>query len=317
LAGILAAFGKPETRPEVTLECNPTSFDGIRAEGFIAAGVNRFSIGVQGLEAARLQFLGRLHDPDSALRSVREALASGVERVSADLIFGVAGQSPEVAAAEAGTLAELGPTHLSAYALTIEPGTQFGALARKGKLPLLDEGRVAESFVAVEETLAARGFEHYEISNYARGGAYAEHNLGYWRGTEYLGLGCSAWGTVDFGAERVRYRNTPSPERYLESAKDWAQAALLEAAPGELISVVEPLDRETLLRERLLLGLRLASGIDIDEQAALLGVEAWPTDRKRAAQRLLSRGRIVQRGSRWIIPKDQWLFADGTISSLL
>jgi oxygen-independent coproporphyrinogen-3 oxidase len=317
LSAIFRVFGAAAAPPEVTLECNPTSFDPARAEAFGGAGVNRFSIGVQGLEANRLQFLGRLHDPAGALRAVRDAVASSVERVSADLIFGVAGEPPEVAASEAATLADLGLTHVSAYALTIEPGTQFGALARKGKLPLLDEGRVAESFEAVDAALAARGFEHYEISNYARAGAYAEHNLGYWRGLEYLGLGCGAWGTVDFGAQRVRYRNTPVPERYLASAQHWADAALLDAGPGELVSVVEPLDPETLLRERILLGLRLAEGLDIDEHAAELGVEAWPKERKRAAQRLLERGRIVQQGTRWMVPKDQWLFADGTISALL
>src|SRR3954464_389091 len=138
---------------EVTVECNPTSFDVERGHALRGVGVNRVSIGVQGLSAERLQFLGRLHDVESGLSAVREAIESGMPRVSADFIFGVSGQEADAARREARILSELGTTHLSAYALTIEPGTQFGALARKGKLPLLEEASVADSFLAVEETL--------------------------------------------------------------------------------------------------------------------------------------------------------------------
>ncbi len=192
-----------------------------------AVGVNRVSIGVQGLDAQLLQFLGRLHDVESGLGAVRDALASGMPRVSADFIFGVSGQAATAAAREAQIMSELGTEHLSAYALTIEPGTQFGALARKGKLPLLEEAAVADSFLAVEETLEHAGFEHYEVSNYARNGARSRHNLGYWLGRDYLGLGCGAWGTLSSGEQRVRYRNTPSPRsRYLASAPSFATRRL-------------------------------------------------------------------------------------------
>jgi putative oxygen-independent coproporphyrinogen III oxidase len=316
LAGIRRAFSQTEA-PEVTVECNPTSFDSERARALIDVGINRVSIGVQGLDPARLAFLGRLHDPTGALQAVKDAISAGVPRVSADLIFGVAGQAPAEAASEVRTVAELGPGHVSAYALTIESGTQFGALARKGKLPLLSDELAADSFLAVDEALTEFGFEHYEISNYARRAEYAEHNLGYWRGDEYLGLGCGAWGTVQLGANRLRYRNTPSPERYLAAAELWPTASLTSSGMGELVSEIEVLDAETLLRERIMLGLRLTGGLDIDAQARSLGVEPWPQSRARAVKRLLERGRIAHEGSRWFIPKRDWLFADGTISSLL
>jgi oxygen-independent coproporphyrinogen-3 oxidase len=313
LDGIRTAFGGRSTAEvEVTAECNPTSLDLDKARALAGVGVNRISLGVQGLDAERLEFLGRLHDPSGGLEAARAALSSPMPRVSVDFIFGVAGQTPEQAAAEARTLANLGTTHLSAYALTIEPGTDFGARAKKGRLPLLDEALVADSFDAVDQTLAAAGFEHYEISNFARQGHVSRHNLGYWRGYDYLGLGTGAWGTVTLPAERVRYRNSPSPERYQLSA---FSAPFEEAAEG--CAVVEPIDAATALRERIMLGLRLAEGFDLEAAAEELGVEALPAERRRALHSLLEKGRVELHGSRLRIPNSHWLFADGIISELL
>jgi putative oxygen-independent coproporphyrinogen III oxidase len=313
LVGLLEVFGASAADVEVTVECNPTSFDAERARALLAQGVGRVSIGVQALDAARLEFLGRLHDVAGGLAAVRAAIAAGVPRVSADFIFGVAGQSPEHAAAEAQALAELGTTHLSAYALTIEPGTAFGALTKKGRLPLLDEALVADSFVAVERALTAAGFEHYEVSNYARAGHVSRHNLGYWRGHDYLGLGTGAWGTLELDGARLRYRNTPSPERYL--AGDWRTAPL--AGEGSLIASVERLSPETLLTERILLGLRLADGLDLDAAEAECKSPAWTPRRLRALDKLERTGRVTRQGSRIAIPKAQWLFADGIIAELI
>lgn len=300
----------PGEKPEVTVECNPTSFDEDRARALIDAGVGRVSIGVQALAEKRLRFLGRLHDVAGGLAAVRAALRAGVPRVSADLIFGVAGQSSSEAADDARRVAELGVTHLSAYALTIEPGTQFGALARKGHLPLLADDEVAGSFLAVAETLRGLGFEHYEISNYARSGDFAEHNIGYWRGRDYLGLGAGAWGTITLESGRVRYRNSPSPERYLET--DWETVDTASAA-----SELEPLSASTSLSERILLGLRLSGGLDLAQAERETGARGWTPERERAADRLVARGRLARDGDRIWIPREAWLFADGTISELI
>jgi oxygen-independent coproporphyrinogen-3 oxidase len=311
-----AAPGEPAPPPEITVECNPSSFDLDVGRALVDQGVNRVSLGIQGLDASRLRFLGRLHDAEGGLRAVRAALEAGVPRVSADFIFGVAGQSASDAAREVTVLADLGTTHLSAYALTIEHGTQFGALARKGRLPLLPEDAVADSFLAVHEALTARGFEHYEVSNYARSGHRAEHNLGYWRGASYLGLGCGAFGTVPLGGRRVRYRNTPVPERYTASAPLWSGAELDRASPGGLVSEVETLTAEALFTERLLLGLRLSEGLDLEAAGRELGVEPFPPGRTAAIERLVERGRLVREGSRLRIPAEAWLLADGTIAAL-
>ncbi len=315
LSRIRALFPAGSDEVEVTVECNPTSFDVERGRALQAVGVNRVSIGVQGLDQARLQFLGRLHDVDSGLAAVRDALKSGLPRVSADFIFGVSGQAADAASREARIMSELGTSHLSAYALTIEPGTQFGALARKGKLPLLDEAAVADSFLAVEATLEQAGFEHYEVSNYARNGERSRHNVGYWVGRDYLGLGCGAWGTLSQGGLRHRYRNTPSPERYLAAASSFAHANLSELGP--LVASYESITGETALAERIMLGLRLAEGVDLERAAADLGTPLWTRDRARARDRLLGQGKLTLAGGVATIPKRHWLFADGIIADLM
>lgn len=313
LEGLLAAFADSRAAEvEVTAECNPTSLDRDKARALGAVGVNRLSLGVQGLDAERLAFLGRLHDPKAGLDAARAALVSGVPRVSVDFIFGVAGQTPAQAAAEAARLAELGTTHVSAYALTIESGTEFGARAKKGRLPLLEEALVADSFTAVDAALAAAGFDHYEISNFARDGHVSRHNLGYWRGHDYLGLGTGAWGTVTLARGRVRYRTTPSPERYLAASFD---APFVEGSDAS--SVIEPIDAETALRERIMLGLRLAEGLDLRAAGNELGLDPMTRERRAALSRAFGRGQLETNGDRLRIPKSQWLLADGIISQLL
>jgi oxygen-independent coproporphyrinogen-3 oxidase len=323
LAGVtrsLGALGGPESARggataspvEVTVECNPTSLDGERARALRDVGVNRLSIGVQSLTDDRLRFLGRLHDARGARAAVTGAIEAGMPRVSADLIFGLPDQSPEEARREALELADLGIAHLSAYQLTIEAGTRFGELARRGRLPLADDGQVAESFLAIDEALRERGFRHYEISNHARAGEEARHNLGYWRGDEYFGLGCGAYGFArearedgEAGAQTsasrgVRWRNEVVPERYVAGAAETR----------------EPLDAETLLRERIMLGLRVDEGIDLDALGADLGIDAWTTERRRTVARLLERGRIEQAGTRLRIPRTAWLWTDDTAARL-
>ncbi|HLV19908.1 MAG TPA: radical SAM family heme chaperone HemW [Polyangiaceae bacterium] len=314
LRAILDTFDAP-AEVEVTVECNPTSLDRARAAALIDQGVNRLSVGVQSLSEERLRFLGRLHDGPGGQRAVRDALAVPGARVSADLIFGVHGQSARDARAEVATLADAGVGHLSAYALTIEPGTQFGALARRGRLPLLGDDTVADSFLAVHDELTARGFEHYEISNYAQPGQRSQHNLGYWLGREYLGLGAGAWGTVRTRGRLCRYRNTPAHERYLSSAERWPDEVLW--SEGGLIASVEPIDAETALSERILLGLRLAEGVDLDAAGRELGVDPWPRERALARDRLLARGLLRADAGRVHIPTEHWLLADGIIRDLM
>jgi oxygen-independent coproporphyrinogen-3 oxidase len=323
LAAIRGAFPASHL-VEVTAECNPSSLDYERARALRDVGVNRLSIGVQSLDDEGLRFLGRLHTGEQGLASVQAALDAGIPQVSADLIFGLPNQSTTAAMAQAQRVAQLGVAHLSAYALTIEPQTPFGALHRKGQLPLAPEQTVADSFIALGELLRGEGFEHYEISNYARAGKYAQHNLGYWQGRDYLGLGCGAWGTLGIGSERFRYRNTPRAERYMSlcqrlGAPDPSlrvyprRSADAEALESEL----EVLTPQVMLDEALLLGLRLAQGVDLDAQAGRLGVEGWTPARVKAVRRLVAKGQLVREGGRLRIPEQAWLFADGIIAAIV
>jgi putative oxygen-independent coproporphyrinogen III oxidase len=315
LARLRALFEEVEGGAEITAECNPGSFDARVAEGLFRVGVNRVSLGVQSLSGERLAFLGRRHDADEALDALDVARAAGFDNISADFIFGVAGQTPADAEREALAIAARGVSHLSAYALTIEPGTQFGELRRRGRLPLLPDESVAESFDAIRQALATHGLDHYEISNYAKPGRMARHNLGYWRGEPYLGLGLGAWGTLARAAGKLRYRNTPSLERYLGLWKSDAEPALDREGP--LVAVVEPIPADVDLSERLMLGLRLDEGVDLTALEAETGALVHTRDRQRALRKWLDRGALELHGGRLRLAKTHWLLADAVIRELL
>jgi oxygen-independent coproporphyrinogen-3 oxidase len=307
------------TRPdlETSVECNPTSLDLERARALKDVGIDRLSIGTQSLRAEQLKFLGRLHDPDGARRAIEAALASGIARVSTDLIFGLPDQTTEDAAEQADALAATGLRHLSCYQLTIEPGTQFGERKKRGLLPMADEGVVADAFLAVEAALEARGLRHYEISNYAVPGEEARHNLAYWRGDEYVGLGCAAFGFAR-DTHRVghglRWRNTLEPKRYVEATRTIRHDALGDGDGVSMFS--EDLDGTALLRERIMLGLRLVEGVDLGRASADLGVDPWTPERLRAIDRLVERGRLTRDGDVLCIPRAAWLFTDDIAARL-
>jgi len=315
LAGVRASL-PVDADAEITVECNPTSLDRGVADALADQGVNRLSIGAQALKADQLAFLGRLHDPDGAIRAIEAALASRVPRVSADLIYGLPDETPEEAASQADRLASLGLSHLSCYELTIEAGTKFGELSRAGRLPMANEDAIVDAFFAIEATLAARGLGHYEISNYAAPGEEARHNLAYWRGVEYVGLGCGAFGFLRGESGGVRYRNAVLPERYAEGAPRAAEGALGDEVSG-VEGTREPLDAESLLRERIMLGLRLRVGFDLGEAASDLGVAPWPLDRERAAARLVAAGRLEREVDHLRVAPRAWLFANDVAARLM
>jgi len=300
---------------EVTVECNPTSVDDAHFEALLDAGVNRVSIGVQAVDQERLSFLGRLHDPAGGLAALRTARRAGVPRVSGDLIFGVYKQAPNDAVRDVSAVLDTGVDHLSAYALTIEENTRFGALNRTGHLPLLGEELVAQSFEAVAEALSRAGFEHYEVSNYARAGERSRHNLGYWQGRDYLGLGTGAVGAVTLASGRLRYKNLLSAERYLAAYGPDSPSGL-DPFSAQLTER-EELDGETSLREGVMLGLRVRDGIDTSELAVRTGAEFWTRERSAVVERLLARGLLQRNGPRLAIPQAHWLFCDGIVRDLL
>jgi oxygen-independent coproporphyrinogen-3 oxidase len=309
--------------PEITVECTRRSLDEGRARALRAIGVNRLSVGVQSLRDDELRFLGRLHDARGATEALAAARNAGFRRLSGDLIYALPEQAPEASLPMAGALVDLGLTHVSAYQLTIEPGTRFGELAKRGRLPLADEGASADAFLALDAYLEGRGLRHYEVSNFAVPGEESRHNVGYWRGLEYLALGCGAYGfwrleNQGEAAFGVRYRNELLPERYMQRARTMRAGIALDACegPGTCAVSAEALDAETLVKERIMLGLRLAEGFDVTAAEEDLAVVIRTPERERAAAKMIARGRLAVEGARWRVPKARWLLVDGTAAEL-
>jgi putative oxygen-independent coproporphyrinogen III oxidase len=314
LRGICASFGRAPHELEVTVECNPSSLDAERARALCDVGVNRLSLGVQSLDDGELRFLGRLHDRALALEAVDAALAA-CGRVSADLMFALPGQSEARFLEYVDCLLERGLSHVSAYALTIEPATPFGAAARKGLLTQAPEELYASLFLAIERRFEAHGLGHYEVSNYAREGEQSEHNVHYWRGGSYLGLGAAAVGCLGEGASARRYRNHPDAGRYMERAASARAAAPAPATLAGLEVFEERLDAQALIREALMLGLRMEEGVDLAALERRVGVDPR-RGRERALERRLARGDLALEGERLTVPRARWLMLDGIVADL-
>ena len=245
---------------EVTLEANPTSVEAERFAGFRAAGVNRVSIGVQALDDRSLAALGRRHTAGEALAAV--AIARRIfARYSFDLIYARPGQTPAAWESELSRAIAEAAEHLSLYQLTIEPDTPFAALYAAGKLAIPDADLARTLYDVTQEVCAAAGLPAYEISNHARAGAECRHNLVYWRYHDYAGIGPGAHGRLDIDGTRRATATEKRPEAWLMRVE----------ANGHGVTTDEPLTRGETADEFLLMGLRLAEGIDLKRYAALAG----------------------------------------------
>jgi len=245
---------------EVTLEANPTSVEATRFAGYRAAGVNRVSLGVQALDDASLKMLGRLHSAREALDAVAIARAA-FDRYSFDLIYARPGQAPQMWADELKLAIAEAAEHLSLYQLTIEEGTPFFGLHAAGKLKTPDETVARALYDVTQEVCGSQGLPAYEISNHARTGAQCRHNLVYWRGQEYAGIGPGAHGRLDIGGVRHATSTEKRPEAWLMRVE----------ASGHGVVTDDRLNSEERADEFLLMGLRLAEGIDPQAYAALSG----------------------------------------------
>jgi oxygen-independent coproporphyrinogen III oxidase len=221
---------------ELTVEANPETVTSELARELRGAGVNRVSLGAQSFQPHLLPVLERRAAPDDVERAFGALRGAGFDNLSLDLIYGIPGQTPEELAADLAQAVALGPEHISAYELEAKPGTRF-TIAHGAELERQAD-RMEDYFERVVATLTEAGYRWYETANFCRDGKRAEHNLGYWLGRDYLGLGVGAVSTL--GSERRR--NTPKLARYLRGHYDRER---------------ELLDDETRARERVMLGLRL------------------------------------------------------------
>jgi putative oxygen-independent coproporphyrinogen III oxidase len=294
LRRIAGAFGLAGDA-EVTLEANPETLDERRAAGFAAAGVTRVSLGMQSAVGRVLRVLDRVHTPGRAVAAAAECRRAGIGQVSLDLIYGTPGETAAdwAASVEAALGAE--PDHLSAYALTVEPGTRLAGRVRRGELAPPDDDELAERYEAVDAACAAAGYAWYEVSNWARRPeARCRHNLGYWRGDGWWGLGPGAHSHVG----GVRWWNVRHPSGYAARVR----AGRSPAAGREVLD--EPARR----LERILLEIRLAEGLPA---GALSPVGAAGADR------LVADGLLTRSGAdRLVLTRAGRLLADAVVRAV-
>jgi putative oxygen-independent coproporphyrinogen III oxidase len=284
LAGVRARMPL-EPIAEITLEANPGTVEAARFRGYRDAGVNRISLGVQSFDDAMLRALGRIHGADEARRGVEAALAS-FDNVNLDIMYGLPDQTLEMALLDTERAIACGTPHVSAYQLTIEPNTAF--YSRPPQLPEHDLS--ADMQLAVEEALAAGGFEHYETSAFARPGHRCRHNLNYWDFGDYLGIGAGAHGKVSFPDRVTRHERIKQPRDYLEKENTLAaqQPIPVEELPFEfMLNALRLVDGFPLALFTERTGLPLSAILKKIEHAEQRGLverdlqRLWPTERGR------------------------------------
>jgi putative oxygen-independent coproporphyrinogen III oxidase len=284
---------------EITLEANPNSVEAARFAELAAAGVNRLSLGIQSFDDDALHFLGRAHSAAEA-RTALDSAQANFARVSFDLIYALPGDTEQRWAATLRDALSLGTTHLSLYQLTIEPGTRFASMAARGEFQPLDADTAAALYEMTGAVTSAAGLPAYEISNHAAPGSESRHNLTYWRYGDYAGIGPGAHGRR-LGMRTVRHRK---PENFL-SALARNSHAIVEQAP---LSAGEAAD------EALVMGLRLAEGIDADAIAHRFGIAAvvdW-----RQVDRLVDSGHVARNGSRIALTAGGRLLLDHILGAI-
>ena len=248
----------PQGRPEFTVECNPGTLTLSKLQILRRLGVNRISIGVQSFDDVLLHRIGRIHTGAQAVKAVQAARAAGFANVSLDLMYGLPGQSLDDLRNSMAQTFALAPDHISIYGLQLEAGTAFARMQEMGRLHLPDEDTVEAMYDLMTHELPAHGYARYEISNFAHLGFESRHNLGYWHGVPYLGLGAAAHSYLG----GVRYENTADIETYISSIKE-----------GKLPRAVEePATRTIQMEEAAFLALRTAKGISRTRFAHRFGV---------------------------------------------
>lgn len=283
-----------DARAEVTVEANPEDVDASSLAPLVDAGLTRLSIGGQSFAPHVLDFLTRRHGAGASRRAVASARAAGVPTVNLDLIYGAPGETPADWAATLDEAVATGVDHVSAYALTLEANTPYAADVRRGTKPAPDDDVAADRMAEAEARLAAAGLARYEISNWARRGAECRHNLVYWRGGDWLGVGASAHGHW----QGRRWWNVRPTGRYV--------SAVLGGRPAR--AGEETLTPSQRRAERLMLGLRLAEGVDLDEVA--------PVD-EGAAAALVDAGLLRDEPERLVLTPAGRPLADRVVVSLL
>jgi len=280
---------------EITLEANPGAIDRDAFTSFRAVGVNRLSIGAQSFDDEELKFLGRIHSSQDVVDTVKSARSVGFDNLSLDIIYGLPGQTVDSFSSSIQRALDLGINHLSTYALTIESGTEFAHAVRIGRIETPDPDRAAEQYLALCKIMRDAGFDHYELTNFARPGHQSIHNWTYWRRLPYLGLGVSAH---SFDG-RKRWWNTRGIEQY----GYYLDAGSLPLDGEEMLNDTESQEEEVYLNLRADYGLKLESALILTSQATLDG--------------LIQDDFLYLADEKLHVPEEKWLLLDEIVLRLL
>lgn len=283
---------------EITLEVNPDDITAEYACGLVETGFNRVSMGVQSFIDEHLAWMNRRHRSAGAVQAYRILRSARIKNISLDLIFGYEGLSMEQWEYNLDTLIELSPEHISAYQMSVEPGSRLSAMLRKGEYTLPPDTTCAAQYKMLQQKLSAAGYQQYEVSNFARKGYHSRHNSAYWDKTPYLGLGPAAH---SFDGKR-RFWNT-------ENLKKYCDHYLKENHPA--ISTQETLSETDIFNESVMLGLRTVQGVDTAQLSPAMLRKIQP-----AINREILSGNLLSQNTFLKIPFDKLFISDSIIREL-
>jgi len=310
LSGLFSMSGDAE----LSIEANPATLTNelsrAKLHTLFSSGFNRISLGAQSFSQDKLAQLGRIHSAVDVSRSLSDIRAAGFANINLDLIFGTPLETLTVWEQDLDEALRLCPQHLSVYGLTIEPHTYFAKRLKQGLLLLPDEDTQAKMFLLAQERLSAAGCRQYEISNYAQPGFECRHNIGYWKRSDYLGLGAGAHSFCSRSAPGSllgrRWANIASPTDYMASI----------AAGGKAVAFAEDIDKEKAILEFFFLGLRKTEGISFAEYETIFG-EQMPEDRLQILNQAAKDGLVEKTPYGAALTPRGLLLSDSVFSSLV
>lgn len=299
LIGTITGLHQVKADAEITMEANPDDLSQPTLQALHKTGVNRLSIGIQSFFDDDLQWMNRVHRSSEAEASIKRAQDAGFENITADVIYGYPLLSNQKWQHNLDTIFALCIPHVSAYAITVEPQTALASFIQKKKQPPMSDEQSAEQFILLMDAMQAKGFEHYEISNFCKPGRYARHNSNYWKGIKYLGIGPSAHSYNG----QSRQWNVASNAKYLQAIK-----------AGEIPAETELLTQTNRLNEYIMTSLRTIWGLDLSQLNAIAASAAPQLNI--TAQRFFESGWLQQKGDVIYLTQTGKLYADNIASGL-
>ncbi|MFW5792772.1 MAG: radical SAM family heme chaperone HemW [Bacteroidota bacterium] len=297
---VLSRFYTFDDNTEITLEANPDDLSKTRTKELFQSPVNRLSIGVQSFHEADLNFMNRSHNKDQALQSIINSKQAGFKNITVDLIYGTPGMTHKQWIENLNILHSLNIPHISAYALTVENNTALNVFINKGKLPNISEEDSAQQFEILQKWMQENNYRHYEISNFGKDGFFSKHNISYWTGKKYLGLGPSAH---SFNGEK-RFWNISNTHSYIDSLKN-----------GIISRETEVLTKSQKINEYIMTSLRTMWGCDLNKISSEFGNDIQEQIIN-SSRKFINKGWMQKSNQQLILTKTGKLFADGIAAEL-